>query len=194
MTLKMQFKHELVGVINFICEKRDKRTAGATVRTVMEMLHLRCTNDVYILSIHLILNPIVEVDNIAVDTWKTNLVAFDTPRYNANQRCSAINVANEWTTRITLTCIFSRRGNWFTALIQRRFICMRNTSTYLILIYPKTIIRKFTFTALSSARASTRRQNCCFKRNKTFLWLRQYVRDIKLTPADCNFDGVLPFH
>ena len=105
--------------------------------------------------IHLTLDPVVEVDHVAVDTWETNLVAFNTPGYNTNQRCSAIDVANEWTTRVTLACIFTGWGDWFATLIQRRFICMRNTSTYLILIYPKTIIRKFTFTALFLAQVTT---------------------------------------
>ena len=146
--------------------------------------------------IHLTLDPVVEVDHIAVDTWETYLVAFNTPGHNTNQRCSAIDVANKWTTRVTLACIFTGWGYWFTTLIQRRFICMRNTSTYLILIYPETIIRKFAFITLFSARPTisppTKLQS--LSGNKVFLWLRQYVLDIKLTPADCNLDGVLPFH
>ena len=99
--------------------------------------------------IHVILNPIVEIYDVAVDTWKTFLVTFNTPWYNTHQSCGAINVADKRTTRITLTRVFPRRGNWFTTLIERRLICMRNSSADLILINPKTVIREQTLKTFS---------------------------------------------
>ena len=71
--------------------------------------------------IHVILNPIVEIYDVAVDTWKTFLVTFNTPWNNTHQSCGAINVADKRTTRIALTRVFARRGNWFTTLIERSF-------------------------------------------------------------------------
>ena len=94
--------------------------------------------------IHVILNPIVEIYDVAVDTWKTFLVTFNTPWYNTHQSCGAINVAYKGATRITLTRIFARGGYWSTTLIVRRLICMRNASADFILINPKTVVREQT--------------------------------------------------
>ena len=97
----------------------------------------------------MILNPIVEINDVAVDTWKTFLVTFNTPWYNTHQSCSAINVADKRATRITLACIFARWGNWSTTLIERRLICMRKASANLILINPETVVREQTLKTFS---------------------------------------------
>ena len=108
--------------------------------------------------IHIILNPIVEINNVAVDAWETFLVTFNTPRYNTHQSCSVINVTNKRTTRITLTRVLASGGYWSTTFIQWRLVCMWNTGTDLILIYPETVIRKQTLETLSVVNSKNKRR------------------------------------
>ena len=124
----------------------------------------------------MILNPIVEINDVAVDTWETFLVTFNTPWYNTHQSCSAINVADKRATRITLACIFARWGNWSTTLIERRLICMWKASANLILINPETVVREQTLKTFSFD------SNLSWSQKWTVInepWLTEMVRWLK---------------